>query len=148
MHFVSVHMVHLYNSMDTPWKKSCVILLDRIDFYMINRQLIAFDTFTRHILTWFSGNGLLLQRYMKWSTNFRRLPCRVNLAPFCLKHHVLCFICILVRPMLPAAWFRLCNKASTWAGAFMRRIMSSVKSVSVLVSVGYCLLLAFWTWNH
>ena len=65
LHFVSIHVVHPYSSIDTTaaWKKSCFILSDRSDFHMIDSLLIAVYTFARHILTSFSVNEMLLPRY-------------------------------------------------------------------------------------
>ena len=53
MRFISVHVVHPYNSIVTAtiWKKSCLILSDKSDFYMIDNQYIAVPTFARCILT-------------------------------------------------------------------------------------------------
>ena len=45
MHFVSVHMVHPYSSMDTPtaWKKSCFIFSDLISIWSIAKVWNAID---------------------------------------------------------------------------------------------------------
>ena len=42
-----------------------------------------------------------------------------------------------------AAGSRLCIRDSAWAGVFARSAMSSVSSASVIVYVGYLLLLSF-----
>ena len=74
--FVSIHVVHPYNRMDTAiaWKKSCFILLDRLDFYMIDSLSIVFHGFAKHMLTSLSVNEILLLWYVNRSTNLRGLP--------------------------------------------------------------------------
>ena len=66
-------MVHPYCSMDTApvWKKSCFILLDRPDFYMIDSLLIVVHVFTMRMLTSLSVDEILLPRYVNLSTNIR-----------------------------------------------------------------------------
>ena len=76
--FVSVYVVHPYNSIDTTtaWKKSCLILLDRLDFCIIDSLSIAVHAFTKCILTSLSvktllhgmGTGLLIQKdwHLEW----------------------------------------------------------------------------------
>ena len=88
MYFVRVKVVHPYNSIDTAtvWKKSRFILLDKSDFYIIYNLSIACNTFARIILTSLSVEEILLLMYMNWSTNFRVLPLRVEMALSYLKH--------------------------------------------------------------
>ena len=98
MHFVGIHVVHLYRITDTatPWKKSCFILSDRSDFHMIDDLLIVVHAFTRHMLT--SIDQILLSRYVNLS-NFSGQPFRMKMAPPCLKH-VLYFV-FMWRPIPP-----------------------------------------------
>ena len=67
-YFVSIHGVHSHNSIDTAWKKSHFILLDRSDFQMTDYLLIAFYAFHRCMLTSLSVDEMLLPRYVNWST--------------------------------------------------------------------------------
>ena len=60
----------------TAWKKFCLILFDRLDFYPITNLSIAFHAFTWCMLTSLSVDEMLLPRYMNWSTYFRDLPLR------------------------------------------------------------------------
>ena len=80
MHFVSIHVVHPYSSIDTATacKKFCFILSDRSDFYMINNLSIAIHVFARQIFTLFSVDGTLLPRYMNLFTNFGGQPFNEN----------------------------------------------------------------------
>ena len=112
MCFVSVHVVHPYSNIDkaTAWKKSYFILLDRSNFYMINKQSVAVPSFARHVLTSLSVN---------LSTYFRDLPLRVETAAN-LKHMNLVLFVFTWKPMPPAACSMLCSKDSAWAGIFTR----------------------------
>ena len=85
---LSMSVVHPYSCMDTAtaWKKSFFILLYRLDFHMIDSLSVAVHAFAKHMLMSFSVDVMLLPRYMNWSTNFRDLPLRVVMPPFCLKH--------------------------------------------------------------
>ena len=49
---------------------------------MINNLLIAVNTFTRHMLTSFSVDEILLVRYVNLSTNFRGQSLKVEMALF------------------------------------------------------------------
>ena len=69
-------------------KKSHSILMDTLNFHMINNLSIAVYTFIRHMLTSLSVDELLLLKYMNWSITFRGLPFRVEVAPS-LKHKVI-----------------------------------------------------------
>ena len=84
----SIHVVHPYSIIDTAttWKKSHFILLNWSNFHMIDNMSLAFNAFTRSMLTSPSVDEILLLRYANWSTNFRGLPFRVEMAPFYLKH--------------------------------------------------------------
>ena len=83
IHFVSIHVVHPYSSINTttPKKKSHFILLETSDFHMIDTLSIAVNGFTRHILTSLLVDGMLLLRYMNLSTNFRGLLFTVEMTP-------------------------------------------------------------------
>ena len=95
---VSFHVAHPYSSIDTAiaWKKSRFILSDRLDFHMIDNQLIAVNAFASRISTSLSFDEILLLRHVKLSTNFRCTSFRVEMVPSRLKR-VLCFICVLVQ---------------------------------------------------
>ena len=99
MHFVGIHVVNPYSSIDTAtaWKKFRFILSDRSDLYMTDNLLIAFYAFTRHILKSLSVDEILLMRYVNLTTNFRGLPLRVEMVPSCLIN-ALCFV-FMWRPM-------------------------------------------------
>ena len=88
MCFIRVHVVHPYSKIDTAIaeKKSCFILSERSDFYMVNNLSMAVYAFTWHMLTSFSVDEILLPKYVNWSTNFRGLPFKVEMASFCFKH--------------------------------------------------------------
>ena len=81
MPFVSVQVVHSYNSMNTAnaWKKSRFILLDRPDLYMINNLLIAVLAFARKILTSLSVDEMMLLIYKNCSTGFKGQPLKVKM---------------------------------------------------------------------
>ena len=83
MHFISIQVVHLYNSTETTtaWKKSSFIFSERADFHMINNLSIAVHAFTMHILILLSVDEILLPRYMNWSTDFRDLPLNMVMVP-------------------------------------------------------------------
>ena len=82
---VNVQVLHPYSSTDTAtvWKKSSFILLERSYFDNLS---IAVHTFTRYMLTPLSVDKILLLRYVNWSTNFRGLSLKLEMAPSCLKH--------------------------------------------------------------
>ena len=87
-------------------ERSRFILSDWSDFYMIDHLSIAFLIFTRCMLTSISVDGMLLPRYIKWSTNFRGLALSGD-GSFLFKTFVLCFICILVCfLLLDLVWWR------------------------------------------
>ena len=76
--------MHPYSNMDTAtaWKISHSILLDRIDFHRSDILSMAFYIFAWHILTSLSVDEILQPRYVNWSTNFKDLPLRVEMALF------------------------------------------------------------------
>ena len=81
-------MVHPYSTIDTnaTWKKSFIILSDISNFHMIDNHSIAIHTFPSCILTSLSVDEILLLKYVNLSTNFRRLPFRMWMAPSRSKH--------------------------------------------------------------
>ena len=89
--FLCAHVVYPYSSIDivTASKKSRFILSERLDFHMID------NLFVRCMLTSLSVDEILLQTYVRWSTNFRGLPLKEEIAPSCLKHE-LCSTCVCV----------------------------------------------------
>ena len=127
--------MHPYRSMDTAtaWKKSCFILLDRSDFHKIDSLSIAFHAFARCISTSLSVDDILLPRYVNWFTDFRGLPLRLEIAPFCLKYmKSVCFHphrdqCFLLFAQ------DYCSRDSVWAGVFVRSTQTSAPSASVIV---------------
>ena len=90
IHFVSIHVGHPYSSIVTTaiWKKSCFILADRSDFYMIDNPSIAIHTFARCILASFLLNETLLPRYVNLFTILKYSSLREEMAPHhCEKRH-------------------------------------------------------------
>ena len=85
--FVRVQVVHPCSSTDTATalKKSHFILLEKSGFYIINNLSIAVHIYPVNMLISLSADEVLLLRYINWSTNFRGLPLKVEMAP-CLKH--------------------------------------------------------------
>ena len=128
----------------TYWKKLYFILLDRSNFYRIDNLWIAFHAFARCMLTSFSVDEMLLPRYVNWSTNFRGLLHRVEMASSCLKHMNSVLFTFMLHLMPLTAFSRLCSGDSVWVGVFARSARSSVLSTSVIVSLGYHLLLGFF----
>ena len=71
----------------TAWKKLQFILLNRLNFYMIDNLSIVINAFARGILISFSVDEMLLPRYVNFSTNFRE-------PSFLIKTHIFHFVCI------------------------------------------------------
>ena len=124
---VSVHVMCPSNSNDTTaaWKNSRFISSDRSNFYMIDNQSIAVYAFAWRILTSLSVDETLLPRYVKFSTNFRGPPFRVEMAPSRIKFMYSLLFEFTWRPMSPATYSRLCCWDSAWEGVFTRSAMSS-----------------------
>ena len=116
MWFVSIYVVHPYNSIDTATaeKQYCFILSDRLDFNMIDNLSMAVHTFMRHMLTRLSVDEILLPRYVILSINFRGLPLQVEMAPSHLKYMNSVLFAFTWRPLPPAACSRLCNRLIDW----------------------------------
>ena len=145
MRFVSIHVVHLYSSIDTTvaWKKFRFIRSDRSDFYMIYNLSIAVLVFVRCILISLSVDKTMLPRYVNLSTNFRESQFRMEMAHSWLRHMYSVLSTFLWR--LPAPCSRLSSWDSAWVGVFARSAISSAKSESVIVSTRYRLPLAFFS---
>ena len=84
-------------------KKSCFILLDRLDFHMIDNLSIAVLTFPMLMFSSLSVDEILQPRYMNWSTSFRRLPFSCGNGSFLFKTHELYLFVFMWRPMHLAA---------------------------------------------
>ena len=104
--------------MATGWKKSCFILPERSDFKMIDILSIAVHPYPMCMLTSLSVDEIFLLKYVNWSTNFRGLPLKMEIAVYGLKHLVLSTF--TYRPMHIAAYFRLNSKDSACADVFAR----------------------------
>ena len=144
---LSVYVVYPYNRIDSTaaWKKMCFILSDKCDFYMIDSLSTADHAFACHVLMSFSVDETLLPRLVNLSISIRELPFSWDMSPlwFWLKPIYFDLSALIRRPLLCAAFSRLCRRDSAWAGAFVSSAMSSVQSASIIVRVGYCLLLEF-----
>ena len=110
MRFVSVHMVHLFSSIDTvaAWKKSRFILSDRSDFHIIDCQSIVVHIFAWCILTSLSVDETLLPRFVNLSSNLKGPPLRVKMAPSRLKRMHSVSFAFTWKPMPPSACSRQC----------------------------------------
>ena len=125
MSFIRILVVHPYSSIGTAsaWKKSCFILLERSDFHMIDNISIAVHAFSVQKLTLLLVYEILLLRYVNCSTNFRGLPLKVEMAP-CLRYIKSVLFAFMLRPMPPAAWYKLCSWDLAWVGVFVRTTRS------------------------
>ena len=125
--FVSIHEVHSYSSIDTAttWKKSCFILSDRSDFYIINNLLIAAHAFARSMLASLSADEILLSRYVNSSTDFSDLLLIIEMVS-CLKHMNSVLFAFTWKPTPSAGYSRLCSRDLALAGVFARSARSSV----------------------
>ena len=123
MSVVRVYVQHPYTRMNTNmvWKKSRVILTDRLDFQVIDSHLVAFQDFTMRLLTSFSEDDVLLPRYMNWSTDYK-----VEMNPFCLKRMNLVLLVFTQKQMPPAVFSRLGGRDLACAGVFVRSATESV----------------------
>ena len=76
IHLVSVHVVHLYCSIDTTaaWKKLHFILSYRSDFHITDNLSTAVHTFSSRVLMSFSVDETLLPKSQNLSISFRDLP--------------------------------------------------------------------------
>ena len=146
MGLVCVHVVHLYSSIDTAtvWKKFYFILSDGSDFHIIDAKSIPFHAFAWRIVISLSVDEILLPKYVKLSTNFRRLSLRAEIALSRLKHMFSILIAFTLN--LPAVCSRLRSLDSASAGVFAGSSISYAKSTSVIVSSVYCLFLVFCFW--
>ena len=62
------------------------ILSETSDFIMNDNPSKAVHAFPIHMLIPLSADEIFHSRHMNWSTNFRDLPLKVEMAPFCLKY--------------------------------------------------------------
>ena len=124
--FASVFVVHPYSCIGTTaaWKKSSFILTDTPGFYMIDSLSIPVHVFAWLILTPLLVDEMLPSRYVGLSTNFRRLPFRVEMDPSRFRH---------MYSILFAFTWRLCSRDPAWVGVFAR------SAVICIVSVRYSL---------
>ena len=122
--FVTVH-VDPYSSTDTTtaWKKFHLNLSDRSDFHITHCQLLAAHAFTKCILTSFSVDETQLPRYMKVSTDFMKLPFRLEMGLSWFKHMYTVLFVFTSRPMPPDVCSRQCSRDSAWVGVFTRSTM-------------------------
>ena len=130
---VNIHVVHPYCD-TTALKKLHFILSDKSDFHMMDNLSIAVHAFASHTLMSFSVVETLLPRYMKLSTSFREPLFKLKMSPFWLKY---------MSPFCLHSHQGLCSRELAWVGVFARSDLTSAKSRSVVVCVGYRLLLAF-----
>ena len=77
-----------------------VLFYQLSNFHTIKNPSVAVNTFLMRMLTLLSVDEILLPRYMNWSTNFRVLPFKVKMTPFCFLN-MNCFICIYICNILP-----------------------------------------------
>ena len=120
----------------TASKKTCFILFERSDFCMIDNLSIVVNLFAWCILPLFSGDEMLLLRYVNWSTNSSGLPIIVEIAPSCWKQIYSVFFTfrhISIRVWLPTIKLL---KVRYWLGN------KSVKSHLVKVKVSCRMLQA------
>ena len=92
---------------------------------MIDNLSIAVHIFAKCVLISLSVDEMLLLRYLNLSTNFRGLPLRVEMAPFCLKYMYSVLLAFTWSPVSPDAYSRLCSRNSTWVIPFVRSAKSS-----------------------
>ena len=100
---------------------------------MIDNLLIGVHTFSRCMLTSLSADEILLLRYVNFSTHFRSLLLKVEMAS-CLKHMYSVLFTFTWKLMPSAACSRVCCMDSTWTGVFARST-----SLSAL-----CVCYSFW----
>ena len=96
--------------------RKCFILLDSLDFYMMDNLSIVVHVFARCSWCVFS--------YMNLSTNFREPPFSVEMSPW-LKHMYSILSAFTWRPMPPAACSKLCCWDLIWVGVFAISAMLS-----------------------
>ena len=110
---------------------------------MISNLSIAFLAIAKHMLTSLSVDEILLMRYVNWSTNFRGLPLKVEMAPSSIEHIISVLYSFSWRPMYSTACSRLCSWNSAWVGVFERRARSSVLFCLSLSFQGFFCFLSF-----
>ena len=70
----------MYSTAPADWA-----IITEIRFHTINKLLIAVLSIIRSMFTSHSVDEILLPRYVNWSSNFRDLSLKVDMAPFHLK---------------------------------------------------------------
>ena len=126
IHFVRVHVVHPYSSIDTTVarKKPRSNLSDRSNFHMIDGASIAVHVFTRHILLSLLVDETMCPCYDNFLINFRERPIWVEMSPSWFKHMYSVLFVFKWRPMPPATYSWRCSRDSACVGAFARRPLS------------------------
>ena len=96
------------------------------------------------MLIFLSVDEILLPRYINWSTNCRSLTFNEDLESSWLKHMHSDFSEFVYRTIPLAAFSRLSSRDLAWAGVFAGSTRLSTSSVSIIISAGYHLLIAFF----
>ena len=108
-----------------------------------------FHALARRMLTSFSVDEMLLQRYENWLTNFRGFLFTAEKGFSCLKRRNFILFAFTQRPMLRVKCTRVCSRDSSLVEIFVKSPRSSESSASIIFSVGYRLCLAFFlVWNR
>ena len=107
-----------YNLTDYPFFSTFCIytyVSDRSDLHMTDSLLIAVHAFTCHILMSFSGDEMLLLRYVNLSICFRDPPFSMEMSPlgFWLKHMYSILTALTWRPVPPVAFSRLNSRGQS-----------------------------------
>ena len=110
MSFMSIPVVYPYSSNDiaTAGKKLYFILSEKSGFHNIDNQSITFYAFTGCMLTSLTVDKIWLPSHMNWSTNFRSLSLKVEMAPSYLKLMNSILFVFTLRTMPLAACIRVC----------------------------------------
>ena len=120
-------------------KKLRFILPDEFYFHMIEHFSIAIGS--RSLMS-FSVDEMLLPRYHLLNS-FREPSFSVEMSPSCLKIMYSVLSTFTLRSMPSATCFRLFSRDKAYVCVFARSAVSSAWSASVIVCVGFRLLLAF-----
>ena len=86
---------------------------------------IVFHVLASCMLTPLSVDEILLLRYVNWSTNFRCLSLRVEMAASYVKLMNSVLFAFMLRLMSPVDRSSLCSWDSPWVGEFSRSARSS-----------------------
>ena len=74
------------------WKKYSVLLLDRVDFSMIDYLSVVLHALTQGMFISLSVDEIVLPRYVDRSANFRTLPLKHRLTPIVIRKTSVCSI--------------------------------------------------------